>query len=228
MCADVPSRRRVDEMNGRFASVIAAMALLSVQAARGQDAAGASGSDHAAPVAARKLTTDVLPDSPPPAPRGNPLSRISIDSLSVTRERPLFSASRRPPPPKPAPTTPPAPNVEAARPAEPERPPLILEGTAIGKPRAIALVLDETTKGSVRLHVGEAAEGWQLRSIDARRVTVEKTGRVVTLSLPTPAEALTNTNVLASDDPAPPGKGGWGKSRSKNIANWISRSPVFY
>ena len=222
MCADVPSRRRVDEMNGRFASVIAAMALLSVHAARGQDADRASGSDQAAPVAERKLTT-----SPPSPPRGNPLSRISIDSLSVTRERPLFSASRRPPPPKPAPATPPAPNVEAARPAEPERPPLRLEGTAIGKPRAIALVLDETTKGSVRLHVGEAAEGWQLRSIDARRVTVEKTGRVVTLSLPTPAEALTNTNVLASDDPAPPGKGGWGKSRSKNIANWISQSPFY-
>ena len=228
MCADVPSRRRVDEMNGRFASVIAAMALLSVHAARGQDAARASGSDQAAPVAERKLTTDVLPDPPPPPPRGNPLSRISMDSLSVTRERPLFSASRRPPPPKPAPTTPPAPNVEAARPAEPERPPLILEGTAIGKPRAIALVLDETTKGSVRLHVGEAAEGWQLRSIDARRVTVEKTGRVVTLSLPTPAEAPTSATVLASDHPAPPGNGGVGKSRSKNIANWISRSPVFY
>src|ERR1700721_2394532 len=36
----------------------------------------------------------------PPAPQpGNPLWAVPFSSLTVTRERPLFSASRRPPPP---------------------------------------------------------------------------------------------------------------------------------
>ena len=58
---------------------------------------------------------------------------------------------------------------------------MTLQGTAIGKPRDIALVFDEATKGSVRLHVGEAAEGWYLRSIDPRKVTLEKDSRIVVL-----------------------------------------------
>src|SRR5215212_880442 len=42
-------------------------------------------------------------------PRGNPLWGIPLKSLSLTRERPLFTPSRRPPAPAVA-------NVEAARP----------------------------------------------------------------------------------------------------------------
>jgi hypothetical protein len=42
-------------------------------------------------------------------PRGNPLWGISLNSLSVTRERPLFTRSRRPPTPAVA-------HVEPARP----------------------------------------------------------------------------------------------------------------
>jgi hypothetical protein len=87
------------------------------------------------------------------------------------------------------PPSPPAPKIESPPPAELERPPLMLQGTAIGKPRDIALVLDEATKGSVRLHVGEATEGWCLRSVDQRTVTVEKDSRIMVLSLPAPGAA---------------------------------------
>src|SRR5271167_1239749 len=109
-----------------------------------------------------------------------------MNSLSVTRERPLFSVSRRPPPPPPAP---PASIAKPSPPAERERPRLTLQGTAIGKPRDIALVFDEAVKESVRLHVGEAAEGWYLRAVDRRTVTVEKDSRIVVLSLPAPGAA---------------------------------------
>ena len=54
-------------------------------------------------------------------------------------------------------------------------------------PRNVALVLDQTTKSLVRLHVGEAAAGWYLRSVDLRTMTVEKNGQVVVLTLPAPA-----------------------------------------
>jgi hypothetical protein len=60
-------------------------------------------------------------------PGGNPLWGIPISSLSATRERPIFSASRRPPAPMPVAEAPPPP------PAEPEHPPFTLVGTAIGK-----------------------------------------------------------------------------------------------
>jgi general secretion pathway protein N len=113
---------------------------------------------------------------------GNPLWEIPIGSLSATRERPDFSASRRPPASPPAPMqvaeAPPPP------PAEFEQPPFTLAGTAIGKPRNIALILDQATKNAVRLHVGEAASGWYLRSVDVRTMTLEKNSQTVTLNLP--------------------------------------------
>ncbi len=71
-------------------------------------------------------------------------------------------------------------------PAEPERPPLTLVGTAVGNPQNLALILNQTTKSFIRLHVGEAAMGWYLRSVDSRTMTLEKNNQLVTLSLPAP------------------------------------------
>jgi general secretion pathway protein N len=71
-------------------------------------------------------------------------------------------------------------------PAEPEQPPFTLVGTAVGKPQNVALVLVQTTKNLVRLHVGEAASGWCLRSVDLRTMTVEKNSQTVILTLPVP------------------------------------------
>ena len=82
----------------RCACVIAAMAHFSACVALGQDAAGASGSDETGPTAEPQLTAAENPGPRQPPPLGNPMSRIPINALSVTRERPLFSVSRRPPP----------------------------------------------------------------------------------------------------------------------------------
>ena len=113
---------------------------------------------------------------------GNPLWGIPVGSLSATRERPIFSASRRPP----AAQLPPRPVVEAPLlrpPVELEQPPFTLAGTAIGKPQNVALIIDQTTKNIGRLHVGEAASGWYLRSVDVRSITLEKNLLTVTLNL---------------------------------------------
>ena len=213
-------------MIGRCACVTAAMVSFWACAALGQGAAAASGSEQTGPTAANQLTSAKNPDPRQLRSGRNPLSRISIDSLSGTRERPLFSASRRPPTLS-SPQSP-APNVEAPLPLEPERPPLTLQGTAIGKPQGIAVVLDEMTKGFVRLHVGEATEGWYLRSIDQRTVTVEKNGRAVILSFPALGGAPASTAFLASDEPKQPKRAGDGRPRARNGANWISKSPVLY
>ncbi len=122
-----------------------------------------------------------------PPPGGNPLWGIPIDKLTATRERPLFAASRRPPAPPAAPEAPP--EAPPPPPADPERPQFILVGTVTGAPQNVVVVQDQTTKSLVRLRVGEAVSGWFLRSIDARRVTVEKNSQTVTVALPAPSSA---------------------------------------
>ncbi len=126
-----------------------------------------------------------------PPPGGNPLWGIPISALDATRERPVFSPSRRPPMPpvvaERAAVPPPPP-----KPAEPEQPLLTLVGTAIGQPKNVALVLDRTTKTLVRLHVGEAVSGWILRAVDSREMTVEKNSQTVTVALPAPGSVPAN------------------------------------
>jgi general secretion pathway protein N len=116
-----------------------------------------------------------------PPPGGNPLWGVPIDTLTATRERPLFTASRRPPAPPVAPEPPAEP---PPPPAERERPLLTLLGTVTGELQKVAVVQDQTTKSLVRLHVGEPVSGWFLRSVDARGVTVEKNNQTVTVALP--------------------------------------------
>jgi hypothetical protein len=209
----------------RCACAIAAMTYFSTCVALGQDSAGAGGSDGTGEIAAPQPTAPENPDQRQRPPPGNPLWRIPMSSLSATRERPLFSASRRPPLPPPSP---PAANAAPSPPAELERPPLTLQGTAIGKPRDIALLLDETAKGSVRLHVGEAAEGWYLRSVDRRTVAVEKDSRIVVLSLPAPGAAPSSPPALASDQSDQPNMRDDGRPRAKTGGNWISIAHALY
>jgi general secretion pathway protein N len=212
-------------MLGRCACAIAALTYFSACVALGQDLAGASGSDGPGEIAGPQPTAPESPGQRQRPPPGNPLSRIPISSLSATRERPLFSASRRPPPPPPSPQ---AANAAPSPPAELERPPLTLQGTAIGKPRDIALLLDETAKAPVRLHVGEAAEGWYLRSVDCRTATIEKDSRIVVLSLPAPGATLPNPPALASDRSDQPSLRDDGRPRGKTGHNWIAIAHALY
>jgi general secretion pathway protein N len=117
-----------------------------------------------------------------PPPSGNPLWGVPIDKLTATQERPLFTASRRPPAPPVAPE--PSAEPPPPPPPEPERPLLTLVGTVTGELQKVAVVQDQTTKSFVRLHVGEAVSGWSLHSIDAQRVAVEKNNQTVTVALP--------------------------------------------
>jgi len=176
------------------ACVIVAIGAFSVNEAIGQ-AAGATLRGKAA--GQTGPNTEQFPAAPKdagarqPPPGGNPLWGIPIDALDATRERPIFSASRRPPMPPvvgqrvAAPPPPP-------KPAEPEQPLLTLIGTAIGNPKNVAVVLDRTTKTLVRVHVGEVASGWIVRSLDSRTMTVEKNSQTVTVALPAPGSVPTH------------------------------------
>jgi general secretion pathway protein N len=121
-------------------------------------------------------------------PTGNPLWAVPLKALSVTRERPIFSPSRRPPPPVVVglPPEPVRPRV-VQKPAEPERPRLALVGTVTGEAENIAVFLDEATKEVVRLKAGENHTGWILRSVTGREVVLQKDSETAILALPTPA-----------------------------------------
>jgi general secretion pathway protein N len=185
----------------RCAYVIVAMALFSLNGAIGQTPAGASilgnDLDPVSPSTKQHPGADKKLEPRAAAPGGNPLWGVPISLLSASQERPIFSASRRPPAPPPPPPMPVAEAPPPPPPAEPEAPPFTLIGTAVGAPRSVALILDQTTKSLVRLHVGEAASGWYLRSVDARAMTLEKNSRVVSICLPAPGEAPSGTSALA-------------------------------
>jgi general secretion pathway protein N len=108
-------------------------------------------------------------------PSGNPLWSIPLSVLTATRERPIFSASRRPPPRAVA-----GPRIEpenvpvAQKPAEAEHPPLALIGAVVGDSDAIAVFIDRSNQGIVRLRAGETHAGWLLSSVLRREVTFKK------------------------------------------------------
>jgi hypothetical protein len=188
-------------------------------------------SDLDAPPAPRRVDTPATPslwDQPaPPAPitvsptppkqaaservpSANPLWAIPLATLSNTRERPIFSPSRRPPPPAVAPVA----VVKAPPPPKPvrvERPPLSLVGTVSGSEQSFAIFVDQSTKAALRLKIGEEYQGWRLRTVAAREVTLEHDEQTAVLSLPQPeASAPQPIRVQAEntdDEPQRPRRG---------------------
>lgn len=146
------------------------------------------------------------PGAAPGAPTGNPLWSIPLSTLSATRERPIFSPSRRPPPDaqasEPPPEEPEVPSSESA----PEGPPdLRLVGTVTGPDQGFALFQEAQSDHVFRLRTGEEHEGWTLQSVQARGVTLSKDGVDATLTLPEREEGATlHDGEPAADSPSEP------------------------
>jgi hypothetical protein len=147
----------------------------------------------------------------PPAPvapgsertlSANPLWAMPLAQFPVTRDRPIFSPSRRPPATAVAPVV--APKVAAMpKPREPERPQLTLVGTIASDEEGFGIFVDQSTKAVLRLKVGEDFQGWKLRSVQGRETALEKDQRVVTLALPQPGVGQV-TSEVPPPPPAPP------------------------
>jgi len=134
---------------------------------------------------------DMTPAAPaekterPAEPSGNPLWAVPLSALAATRDRPLFTPSRRPPAPAIAGPVAPAPvAAPAPAPAEPDRPQLTLVGAIAGQNDGIAVFLDQTNNNVVRLRTGQDHLGWVLRSVKGREAVLEKDRRSATLELP--------------------------------------------
>ncbi len=181
-------------------SLHAAVASTSAASSDALDA-GLADDAHAAElpvVAAEPPVTTVRVGAPPPVPdrvlSANPLWAVPLTQLSATRDRPIFSPSRRPPPAavadeaaivKPPPV----------RKKEPEAPQLALVGTIASDEEGFGIFLDSATKTAIRLKVGDDYQGWKLRAIQGREVTMEKDQQAPVLALPQPGAAQPNGEV---------------------------------
>jgi general secretion pathway protein N len=188
-----------------------AAAVTSLAVADPLDVGGAQDARAASPAAsaigARPAALDQVqvvtaPATPAPerALSANPLWAIPLTALSGTRDRPIFSASRRPP--LSAAVAPAATQAAAApKPREPERPQLSLVGTIASGDEGFGIFLDQSTREALRLKIGEDYQGWRLRSVQGREATLEKDQQAVTLALP----QIEVSNEL-SPAPATPGR----------------------
>jgi hypothetical protein len=161
-------------------------------------------SGETAPVRTAAPSPDAVVERPPPG--GNPLWALPLKQLSITRERPIFSPSRRPPPPAMPTYVAPVAVRTAQKPKEPERPSITLLGTILGSSESIGIFLNPATRDIVRLLLGEDHEGWALRSVKSREVTLVKDREKVVLELPPPGgdQAV----AIASPPPAVPQRRG--------------------
>ena len=110
--------------------------------------------------------------------RGDTLWSMPLTSLAATRERPIFAPTRRP-----------RPTVVRSVPTQAPlsaQPPLALVGAIAGENEGIAIFLDGTTKGVIRLKTGESHAGWMLQAVKPREAVLQKEQKNAILTLPTP------------------------------------------
>jgi hypothetical protein len=117
------------------------------------------------------------PPEQPAATIANPLEAQPLDRLSATRDRPLFSPTRRPtpPPPPPPPEQPPVAVV-------PQPPNLTLVGIVLDDEGARALIRSSATKAD-RVQIGDDIGGWKVAQIEGRRLVLSLDGRLATFTL---------------------------------------------
>jgi type II secretory pathway component PulC len=115
--------------------------------------------------------------SPPPNAPERSFALPPLEELKATRERPLFSPSRRP-------------DAEAAVESEagpveesPDSLPFELTGVVLGTDTAIAILRNRDTQETVQLHRGEALEAWSIEEIAPRHVVLRQEDRQVRLEL---------------------------------------------
>ena len=144
------------------------------------------------------------PPAPERAPSANPLWAVPLTALSGTRDRPIFSASRRPLPPAVAAAVI-TKAAAAPKPREPERPKLSLVGTIASGDEGFGIFLDQSTQAALRLKIGEDYQGWTLRSVQGREATLEKDQQAVTLALPQPGAGQVISEVRNEEVARPPG-----------------------
>jgi len=188
-----------------FALCLATPALAATPPDMTADLGVSDGDIERAPLGATRNDLPVQAAKPAakPLPSANPLWGIPLSALTATRERPLFSPTRRAPAPVVA-NAPALPQAPPPPPAVVEHPDLILVGTVTGEAHELAVFVEPATHKTVRLLSGQNHNGWVLQSVEGKSVTLHKGNRSETLVLPPPSAAAGPAPVISALPPAPP------------------------
>lgn len=195
------SRRRLCRV--LFALCLVTPALAATPPNMTADLGGPDGDIDRVPLGGARNDLPVRGAKPAARPlvTANPLWAIPLSALTATRERPLFSPSRR----APAPVVANAPVVAPPPPAPAvvEHPDLILVGTVTGEAHDLAVFVEPASHKTVRLLSGQDHNGWVLQSVEAKSATLHKGARTETLVLPPPSATAGPTPVISALPPAP-------------------------
>jgi general secretion pathway protein N len=109
----------------------------------------------------------------------NPLAAQSMEGLSATVDRPLFSPSRR------APAPPPVPAAQAPEPPPPPAPPpnVVLVGIVMDGDSARAVIRAGAEKKILRARIGDDVGGWKVSQIEGRKLVLSLDDRLATFTL---------------------------------------------
>ena len=114
----------------------------------------------------------------PGAGPGSPLWAVTLDQLPATRDRPLFSSSRRPP------ARPQPPRVAAVPPPAPRQPPsVVLLGIVTDADGTWALIRAGGADKITPARLGDEIAGWKVSEIETRRLVLSSDDRSVSFAL---------------------------------------------
>jgi hypothetical protein len=107
----------------------------------------------------------------------NPLAAQSMERLSATVDRPLFSPSRRPT------LIPPVGHAEPPQAPPPPPPSLVLSGVVMDGQSARVVVLVGAEGRILHARIGDEIDGWKVSQIEGRRLVLSLGGRFATFTL---------------------------------------------
>jgi len=105
---------------------------------------------------------------------------LTLDGLSATRLRPLFSTTRRPLPPPPPPEERSAQAVAAPPPPPPD---VVLSAVVIGPDMRVAFLKRGKDAKALRITADSKVDGWAVTAIEARQVVLQDQTQTLTLEL---------------------------------------------
>ena len=135
--------------------------------------------------------------APAPAARTNPLAAQSLEGLAVTRERPLFSAQRRPPTPPRVAAAPPPP------PPPPLPPPQVALYGIVSEAGGARAMIRANGDKVIGVRIGDDIGGWKVTRIERHQIELTLADRAVSFAMfsGAPAVASTADTVAEDDDP---------------------------
>jgi general secretion pathway protein N len=187
----------------RLLFVIAAIALHGSTAGAPTESADSVGN------ASVRIMPNPAIDTVMPTVSGNQIAEIPLNRLSDTRNRPLFSPSRRPP----VPPAPPATAVRVERAPEPlalpSPPGLALFGIVVGAQGARAFIATGAANRIIAVRTGDDVSGWTVTAITQRDLVLSRAEQSKTFTLFSPdnvsqvrrTDAAANPQAKRSTDP---------------------------